>query len=61
MYKELDGIIPPSDKTTLWRYTNFEKFVNLLDTKSLFYTRADKFEKVVGLLLKSIQHERNTQ
>ena len=44
MYKELEGINPPRDKDTLWRYTDFEKFVNLLDTKSLFYTRADKFE-----------------
>ena len=44
MYEELDGINPPNDKDTLWRYTNFEKFVNLLDTESLFFTRADKFE-----------------
>lgn len=44
MYEELDGINPPDDADTLWRYTSFEKFVNLLDTKSLFFTRADKFE-----------------
>lgn len=44
MYEKLDGINPPNDEDTLWRYTNFEKFVNLLDTESLFFTRADKFE-----------------
>ena len=44
MYEELDGINPPNDEDILWRYTNFEKFVNLLDTEALFFTRADKFE-----------------
>ncbi len=44
MYEELDGINPPNDGDILWRYTNFEVFVNLLDTESLFFTRADKFE-----------------
>ena len=44
MYEELDGINPPNDEDILWRYTSFEKFVNLLDTESLFFTRADKFE-----------------
>ena len=44
MYEELDGINPPNDKDILWRYTNFEVFVNLLDTGALYFTRADKFE-----------------
>ena len=44
MYEELDGINPPNDEDILWRYTNFEVFVNLLDTEALFFTRADKFE-----------------
>ena len=44
MYKELDGINPPNDEDILWRYTNFEVFVNLLDTEALYFTRADKFE-----------------
>ena len=44
MYEELDGINPPNDEDILWRYTNFEVFVNLLITNSLFFTRADKFE-----------------
>ena len=44
MYEELDGINPPNDEDILWRYTNFEVFVNLLDTEALYFTRADKFE-----------------
>ena len=44
MYEELDGINPPDDEDPLWRYTNFEVFVNLLDTEALYFTRADKFE-----------------
>lgn len=44
MYKKLDGIISPEDGATLWRYMSLEKFVNMLETKSLFFSRADKFE-----------------
>ena len=44
MYKVLDGITSPKDKNTLWRYMSFEKFVDILNTESLFYTRAYKFE-----------------
>ena len=38
MYEELDGINPPNDKDILWRYTNFEVFVNLLDTEAVVHT-----------------------
>ena len=44
MYSVLPGITLPKDTDLLWRYMSFEKFVSLLDTKSLFFTRADKFE-----------------
>ena len=44
MYKELEGITPPGDDTTLWRYMSFEKFVSILATGSLFFTRVDKFD-----------------
>ena len=44
MYKKLDGINPPNHEDTLWRYMSFEQFVNMLNDKSLFYTRAHKFE-----------------
>lgn len=34
----------PSHDTKLWRYQDFAKFVSLLDSKKLFFTRADSFE-----------------
>jgi len=34
----------PTDETVLWRFMDFTKFVSLLKDKSLFFTRADKFE-----------------
>ena len=46
MYKVLDGITPPNDEATLWRYMSFEKFVSILKTESLFYTRACKFKDI---------------
>ena len=44
MSKELKGIIHPKDNATLWRYMSFEKFINILATESLFFTRADKYD-----------------
>ena len=32
----------PSFDTTLWRYTDFAKFVSLLEDRALFFTRLDK-------------------
>lgn len=42
MYEEHPIFNPPNDDATLWRYMDFTKFVSLLDTKSLFFARADK-------------------
>lgn len=44
MHIQLKGIESPKNDDVLWRYMDFEKFVNLLATQSLFFTRADKFE-----------------
>jgi len=33
-----------TDKTKIWKYMDFTKFVSLLDDQSLFFPRADKFE-----------------
>ena len=44
MYRVLTGITPPEDTDYLWRYMSFEKFVSLLATRTLFFTRADKFD-----------------
>lgn len=34
----------PNDDQLLWRYIDFSKFLNLLESERLFLTRADKFE-----------------
>ena len=46
MYKVLDGITPPEDEATLWRYMSFEEFVSILKKESLSYTGAYKFEDI---------------
>ncbi len=44
MIRQLPGISKPKDTDLLWKYMSFEKFVSLLDTRSLFFARVDKFE-----------------
>lgn len=43
VYLPKDYDIPP-ENAILWRYIDFTKFVSLLESKSLFFTRSDKFE-----------------
>src|ERR1700682_6410865 len=35
---------PPDENALIWRYLDFTKLVDLLDTNTLFFTRADRFE-----------------
>jgi hypothetical protein len=35
---------PAHESVSVWRYMDFTKFVDLLDTKTLFFTRADRFD-----------------
>ena len=43
MYEPLDGFDPPADTTIkVWRYLDFTKFVSLLDSRALFFARADQ-------------------
>lgn len=45
MYKEHPVFQQPNNENIkIWRYMDFTKFMSLLDTKKLFFTRADKFE-----------------
>jgi hypothetical protein len=45
MYKEHPVFIQPDNEDIkVWRYMDFTKFVSLIDTRRLFFTRADKFE-----------------
>lgn len=34
----------PNENTKIWRYLDFTKFISLLDTSKLFFTRVDLFE-----------------
>ena len=38
-----DFITPPDD-TVLWRYSDFAKFMDLIERRKLWFSRADKFE-----------------
>jgi len=44
MYVEHDSFRAPGYDEILWRYMDFTKFVSMLDSGSLYFTRADKFE-----------------
>ena len=48
MYEERSAFNPPSADSCLWRYMNFSKLVSLLESKSLYFSRAihldDPFE-----------------
>lgn len=41
MYETHPLFVPPPNDAILWRYMDFTKFVSLLDTSSLFFSRAD--------------------
>jgi len=38
------NLITPSDDTVLWRYVDFARFVQLLESRQLWFSRADQFE-----------------
>lgn len=42
IYKH-DNFIPLETNASIWRYLDLDKFVSLLETKSLFFCRSDKF------------------
>ncbi|TBF85827.1 hypothetical protein [Rhizobium leguminosarum] len=45
MFKEHPTFIaPPDENAKIWRYMDLAKFISLLQKKSLYFTRADKFE-----------------
>ena len=41
MYETHPLFVAPPGDALLWRYMDFTKFVSLLDTSSLFFSRAD--------------------
>jgi len=42
-YKEFELCIPTNQDSVIWRYMSLQKFELLLEDKSLFFCRADKF------------------
>lgn len=40
----LKDLVAPNDDAILWRYFKFEHFCDLIDTSTLYISRADKFE-----------------
>lgn len=45
MYKENANLIQPENENIkIWRYLDFTKFVSLIDTRRLYFARADKLE-----------------
>jgi hypothetical protein len=39
-----EALFPPTENRTIWRYLDFTKFVSLLETRQLYFPRADQFE-----------------
>jgi hypothetical protein len=37
----------PRDETVLWRYMSLTRFMNLLEHKTLWFSRLDKFENLL--------------
>jgi hypothetical protein len=52
MYKEETQFHTPENETIIWRYLDFEKFVDLITSKKLFMCRSDKFEDPFEGMLK---------
>lgn len=44
MYKTTNGFYPPDNNTIVWRYIDFTKFVDLINSGTLYFQRADRFE-----------------
>ena len=43
-YTSHRNLATPSDDTVLWRYSDFAKFMDLIERRKLWFSRADKFE-----------------
>jgi hypothetical protein len=44
MYKEHYLFEDLPESTVIWKYLEFDKFLSLLNTRSLYFCRSDKFE-----------------
>lgn len=44
MYKDHNDFKTPDDDTPIWRYMDYSKFIAMLEDKSLYFTRGDRFQ-----------------
>ena len=40
----LRDLIPPEDSVKIWRFMDLPKFLSIIQTKTLYFARADQFE-----------------
>jgi len=44
MFNEFRGFRPPKENVTVWRYINFIKFFDMIDSEELFFCRVDQLD-----------------
>lgn len=60
MYKENEHLTLPERNKKIWRYMDFTKFIDLLESENIFLTRSDKFnDKFEGTYPSSNKNLRN--
>lgn len=42
--RDHEAFFPPAQNCTIWRYLDFTKLISLLETRQLYFPRADQFE-----------------
>ncbi|MBK7806396.1 MAG: hypothetical protein IPJ51_08865 [Saprospiraceae bacterium] len=57
MYKECYMFDTPDSNTTIWRYIDFPKFVDLITSNKLFFCRSDNFEDPYEGIFQLRDHE----
>ncbi|MGE9915752.1 MULTISPECIES: hypothetical protein [Megasphaera] len=45
-YKESDLLKIPNDKQVIWRYMNYDKFIDLLEKQALYFFNLLKYRKL---------------
>ena len=43
MYEPNDDFVTPPDETVIWRYMNLERLLAMIASKTLYFTRLDRF------------------
>jgi len=60
-FKEYKYCIRPEPNTVIWRYMSLDKFESMLDTRALFFCRADRFsDPYEGSITRRVFENRST-